>query len=516
MAVGLLAALAVSAGVFYAVNHPTECRNRVFVIGIDGITFDLVKPWVESGELPNFARIMKEGAQGPLASTLPPISPTAWTAAGTGVNPGKNNVFGFFAGWHWTGSRYANTPVNSGERKCKAVWQLASEAGLPVVVVNMPVTSPAETVNGLMISGFPIIKDQPWVYPPSRAAEFADWPLDAHTPGMRPGEEAQTFAKLTDEESRRWRTGLRLMDSERYKLFWHVLTITDRIQHHYWRFMDKNHILHDPDMAKTLGSAVLDTYKRMDAALGDVMTRMRDDDVLVVLSDHGFGPLHTTISGPGFLKANFPDGKLKVRPIDGIYACFKIRPAEYLDDGEDMQPLITQTRERLAKELRELKDPTSGKPVMQSVWVNSEIYKGPYAQEGPDVIGLEEPGYLTVNGWDYSGPGFMRRVAVTDHMYSADHRPYGVLLLYGRGIAPGSHAANAAIIDVAPTVLHLLGLPIPEQIDGRVLTECLRTDYLAAAPIRKTDREIVQKHWKDGASAEEIDKQLRGLGYVQH
>ena len=126
-------------------------NKRFVVIGLDGATFDLIKPWVKRGEMPNFSRLMEEGVHGELRSTQPPISPQAWSSFMTGKNAGKHGIYNF---QERAPQSYNMRFINARARRGKALWNILSEAGKQVIVVGVPCTYPPEPVNGVLISGF--------------------------------------------------------------------------------------------------------------------------------------------------------------------------------------------------------------------------------------------------------------------------------------------------------------------------------------------------------------------------
>src|SRR5512135_727140 len=123
---------------------------KVFCIGLDGATFDLIRPWAESGQLPTFKKIMDGGAWSELRSTVPPVTASAWSSFMTGKNPGAHGLFDFMQRRR---DSYDLAPVSVLDRDGKAVWDLIGEAGKKVIVMNVPVTWPPQPVNGLLITG---------------------------------------------------------------------------------------------------------------------------------------------------------------------------------------------------------------------------------------------------------------------------------------------------------------------------------------------------------------------------
>src|SRR5881227_2063263 len=128
---------------------------RTVIFGADGLTFRVLHPLMERGELPNFRRLRQEGCEGVLESKYPPLTPAAWTSLSTGLKPARHGVYDFWS--------YDEQPEQESTRKArvqtrrkggKAIWNILSEYGKQALVINVPVTYPPEAVNGIMISGY--------------------------------------------------------------------------------------------------------------------------------------------------------------------------------------------------------------------------------------------------------------------------------------------------------------------------------------------------------------------------
>src|SRR5215813_2846442 len=182
--------------------------SKVVILGLDGATFDLILPWVQSGKLPHFAQLLHQGISGRLRSTVPPMSPPAWNSFMTGKNPGKHGIFDF------TGRKpqsYETSFINAAWRRAPDFWQYLTEAGKRIAVLSVPFTYPPEKVNGIMISGFDApgiagLVDRSATYPPelceeirSRVGEYPMAPnLFAYTdPGEMLEATVQTMAQKT-------------------------------------------------------------------------------------------------------------------------------------------------------------------------------------------------------------------------------------------------------------------------------------------------------------------------------
>jgi predicted AlkP superfamily phosphohydrolase/phosphomutase len=143
---------------------------KVLIIGLDGITFDLLGPWIEAGELPNLQKLMEQGASGKLRSTLPPISSSSWSSFATGVNPGKHGLVDFV---YPGADSYKVTMINAASRQTRALWNWLNDAGYKVGLLGIPTTYPPEPVDGFMISGF--LSPGPeseWAFPPELKQEL--------------------------------------------------------------------------------------------------------------------------------------------------------------------------------------------------------------------------------------------------------------------------------------------------------------------------------------------------------
>ena len=146
-------------------------KRRVFILGWDGATFDLIKPWVAKGHLPTIARLMEAGSHGPLASTQPPMTFPAWSSFMTGKNPGKHGLFDFIEPVaEGQGFRFTNAT----SRQSETLWGCLSRHGRKVGVLNVPMTYPPEPVNGYLISGLDTPDERsPFLHPQGLREELA-------------------------------------------------------------------------------------------------------------------------------------------------------------------------------------------------------------------------------------------------------------------------------------------------------------------------------------------------------
>ncbi|MBI4838806.1 MAG: alkaline phosphatase family protein, partial [Nitrospirae bacterium] len=145
-------------------------KIKVMVIGIDGATFDVINPLISRGKLPNLKQLIDNGASGQLKSTMPPLSPAAWSTFQTGKNPGKHGVFDFFRN---SPGEHGYLPVNSTFLKSKTLWEILSDYGKRVGVLNIMFNYPPREVNGFIVSGKETPSEESeYTFPPSLKNEL--------------------------------------------------------------------------------------------------------------------------------------------------------------------------------------------------------------------------------------------------------------------------------------------------------------------------------------------------------
>jgi len=499
---------------------------------------------VKEGKLPNMGRLMEEGYYGELESTVPILSPVAWTSFSTGVNPGRHGIFDFLTRQEDT---YQIIPTFSTQRMIRPLWKVASEMGKMVAILNLPATFPLDYVNGIMIVGEPIqLQDNRRVFPPELFEELA-------------GRFGKGFLKPTDSRSEKgllkdllysvemW-TGVSRYIAERvnWDLFIVVFTAPDPAQHFFWKYIDKTHPYYDEN--SIYRGAIYEVYRRVDWAIGELSKLEGNDTNILILSDHGFGPLYKTIPITDWLIKNgyllfknrsrvgrkgnlmgmmrfalwrlgvmgpFPpiptlDGvewsKTKVYSFGSSNALFvnlKGRePEGIVNPGREYYELL----EEVASGLKEMTLPGGLKPV-DKVYKRNELYLG--SSHSPDLFIQCRKGFgvaIEVK------PGWERW---TPTRWSGTHIGKGVLIMKGPDITYG-RVKKARIIDVAPTIYHLLGMPVPIGLDGRVLSEALKRDSLKG--LRYSSINIVEKREADITYTDEdirlVAERLRDLGYL--
>jgi predicted AlkP superfamily phosphohydrolase/phosphomutase len=200
-------------------------------------------------------------------------------------------------------------------------------------------------------------------------------------------------------------------------------------------------------------------------------------------------------------------------PAEGIEVNLKGRqPEGIVTPGAEFESVVTD----LVAALREAMDPETGRPIAAEVHRKEEVYHGPYLDIAPDVVLVLGPGHKA--GVESAGPP-TTRVALDnlDRDLSGVHTMDGILIAHGPGIRRGSGLTGARIGDLAPTILHLTGQPVPTAMDGRVLAEMLEPGYAAAHPVRYAEQAVTTTPAAPAVSDADdaaMREKLRGLGYI--
>jgi predicted AlkP superfamily phosphohydrolase/phosphomutase len=283
---------------------------KIFVLALDGATFDLIRPWVEEGHLPLFKQLMENGAWGELMSTIPPITPVAWLTFMTGKNPGRHGVFDFFRPIQKDYSELI--PVSASLNQEPPIWRLLSQRGYRVCVLNVPMTYPPEPINGVIYAGVPTPANKAdYSYPPELHRDLSSlgWDLSRDATFTQ-GSFAEYFAYLKDLAATRTDAALHLLQRETWDFFMIHYLETDQVLHSYWRFLESespDHPLHD---------AMLHFYQYIEAQMARLLEHIGPNTQLLILSDHGMGPVHYHINLNNWL---IKEGFLRWKPRFSTY-----------------------------------------------------------------------------------------------------------------------------------------------------------------------------------------------------
>jgi len=535
-------------------------RNRVLIVGLDGATFDVVLPLVEKGRLPVIARLIEGGAWGDLLSTRPPLSPVAWSSFLTGKNPGRHGVFAFE---EIVPGTYDFRPVTGRPPGHPTLWRLLGDRGRRVVALDIPFSYPPEPVNGLLVAGYGTPVGSRFTYPQSLQDELARrfGEFDVAVPRIKASPPREAVFRRWDRilENRR-RVADYLVRTADWDVFMIVLGVTDHIQHGAWTYFSPVHPDSRSPDAPRLREALFHYYEEADKFIGRLLDAAGEPLNVVILSDHGFGTvwrgdltrrilaaegwlryrgaalgagvgarvvdfLHRAYDAMPWLKRFLhrrPEDRRRIkralaRAVDwGRTAAFPATmgwqvfvnrrgdfPQGIIEPGEPYERLCREIAERLERETL----PGTDLKIIRRVWRRDDLYTGEAAARAPDF-------FVEYENLHKSSPP---AAGAKWDLVSA-HAMDGIFIFSGPDAAK-KHLEGARIVDVAPTVLYLLGLPLAEDFDGVVLEDAIREDVLRARPIEYGEAPASAAGRGDEGElspeeAESVRRQLRDLGYL--
>lgn len=549
--------------------------RKCLVVGLDGATFDLLDPWMEEGLLPSLKKLVTKGARGELQSTIPPSTAPAWVSMVTGKNPGKHGIFDFRLG---LSSGFERPLVSSYSIGAERLWRTLNRKGKRVGLINVPLTYPPEPVEGFLIAGMMTPGPQAaYAYPARLKGQLQDAigdyviNIESQRYSIEGEEEALAFLKDVQYAFEKRRDALYyLMAEEDWDFLMVVFVLPDRIQHRLWKYLDERTIFfHRPEGAR-IREAVRRSFASLDETLGTLFRTLGPSTNIFLVSDHGFGPLLALInfnswfSDLGILRVRKRSGwkaslfqrgvSLSKRPwfrqvvprsirskvqevvrsrrslfrpgvereIDWrrtqAYFAGTLQQAIYINQegyggGVGAGAPYEDLRNSLKEKLYSLRDPWDGSQLVDRVFFREEIYWGPYLDQGPDIS-------LVAKGYSYLGAAELGRGSlVTDmrHDPRGFHRLSGIFVAVGKDIQSGLEIEGASIIDVAPTILLSMRLPLPQDMDGQVL-DIFSEEFRRANPIQyETPSESPLPPEREIYSPEDreaLEERLRGLGYL--
>jgi predicted AlkP superfamily phosphohydrolase/phosphomutase len=541
-----------------------KMKRRVLIFGIDGGTWRILQPAMDSGAMPFLSELCRRGCRGALESTTPPITPAAWTSFQTGRNPGSHGVYDF-ALWD-----RATRKINyvSSRLYSDTLWDMASSAGLRVGVLNVPMTYPAWKINGYMVTGLmtPSL-ERDWTWPPELAPEllaavpgYHVFSFDSARQGNPHRNPDGFLDRLADISKNRTKAALHLFQKELLDLFMIHFQASDVIQHVLWGYLDHGHPYFSPRIRDKVFQRF---YRCLDEQLKIVQAAFQaagGDCLTLVISDHGFQSHYKRfqfgnwLAGEGLLAIRkLPRRCAALRDILNRTECFgvesylerfrfgrKIITAVYeptfeidwdhtrvysfsrccdgyvffLDtDPDQRRQMETQLREQLTR----LVDPRTGRPVIEKIIPRDRLYRGPKLDTLPDWILKPAPGYSISGEFNPIYSEILLPVRKGRDFHIGMHHPDGILVAAGPRVRPAARIAGARLIDITPTVLAWLGLAVPESMDGTILQDLFTRRIIetpgqggAAPSPARADTPVYSEE-----DIHSIEERLRDLGYIE-
>ncbi len=539
----------------------------IIIIGLDGATLDLIAPWVEAGELPAIGALLRGGASGRLRSTHPPLTPVAWSSFLTGCGPGKHGTYAFMQ----LDRQYTPTFLNGGSLTIPTFLDLLSDAGARVGALNVPWTWPPPRVNGFCLSGLDAPGFGPHIaYPDGLFEEVAEaigGYFDKFVPPARSG---YALDRLDHQIEGCGAAARYLMQSHPVDVFAVVFGSSDHVQHWFWH--DRQTVARD---GRRVDDLLLYTYRKLDEEIERIVAECAGDRTVVMLmSDHGAGPclgginLDLWLASHGWLTlspvsegwrrrlrrgviraggrlvpagirrrlgsrlaharrdmiSSFLTGRVDWSATSAFswsdYGNISLNLQGRYDQGTVPADEADALVDEIAQAIANISHPETGERVMSAPLLGRQLYHGDRVADAPDLMAVvRDYRYEILSNFTPAGllPREQERSIFSPPRRQGTHRLHGIFCANGPGVRTDMTLAGARIEDVAPTILHLAGCPVPAWMDGRVLSQMLVREHLRSRPPERRDDTLVdgerRRDYDDDERAR-VAETLRGLGYL--
>ncbi len=504
--------------------------GHIIIVGLDGCTFDVIKPWADLGILPNIAKLLDESAWGNLISTYPPLTMPAWVSFATGKDPGRFGLYGFTS--LMDGSYKLRHQAHYHAQDQLELWDILNTNGLTCGILNHPLMDRPVRVSGYCVPGFMAHEVSYRTYPAELRSELDKvvglYELDAR------GAYIQSESKLLEQclriMNKRADAVIHLLGARPVDLFLGIFTMTDRILHRFYNTYGPGRYTTDypPD------NPMAEFFQALDLRIGEIIGALGEDDFLFIISDHGFSHADSAFYiNNWFRQQNLLDwkgeGKLyhlgitqknigRVVNKVGLYKYAQrwapsflkrtIPPGHNPAEGVSIIDVIYEERINWSqtKVLALSNGPVAG------IYVNTDDrpegivpkaekreFLGRLAQEMRSFLEQEAEGSLKVN------IRFPEEIYATDALHNCadlyidfgaelipsgsiseegnlfgphplqEHAMEGMFIANHPWVNPG-RTKDMYLLDIMPTVLYLHDIPIPKGVDGRVMKEIFKKD----------------------------------------
>lgn len=532
-------------------------KRKMLLLGLDGATLKVLGPLAERGVIPFFNSLMQKGSYAPLTSTIPFISPTAWCSFITGKNPGKHGVFDFRSkvkGSYNFAKNIPNVP------KRGTLWKYLSEAGYKNLIFNVPMTYPPQPINGTMVGGFgtPGLESG-FTYPEGIRREILDkfdYVLDVYWAKEDIDDEARLMDEITAMTTTKFEVADSLMRTDDADFVTLALISTDRIQHRFYKHIRMH--LEDPGYDNAIVKKILEHMSLIDEKARAFYEKWNFTDILL-MSDHGFTECDKTLN---LHKIFYDLGWLEFREVGdkkdsallgmmrrmglsghnirkfvskiGLGSVGQMNKLLYSMESLDWEktrvfcvtdfgiylnvkgrePLGTieqddyeRMRDEVIKKLLAFR--YQGKQVFYRIYKREELYHGEFLETAPDlIIGDFDSSFTLGRAGDKDVP-LARDLTIR----SGTHEIAGTFIASGENFVKQGLLAAPDIIDLMPTVLAYYGVPIPEDVDGRILSEIFR-EKPNIARTKGLDENIKNAESYTEEEKDKVIDQLKDLGYL--
>lgn len=463
---------------------------KVFVIGLDCAPPELLfKQW--RNELPNLKSLFDDGALSTMYSSTPAITVPAWSSMTSSKDPGELGFYGFRNRADYSyDNRYIATSLAVKEKR---VWDFLGEAGKKCTLVGVPQTYPIRPVNGNLISSFltPSTTSSriQWTYPESLQKEIQDLlapeVYDVDVPQYRTDDKAFLLRQINDMTRKRFRVLRYLLDNKPWDFFMYVEMGVDRIHHGLWAHHDSSHRNHDP--ASPYVNSIKDYYHFIDQEIGTLLERLPGNTHIIVISDHGVKKMEggicinewlrqagylTLFDDPSegrlssFEKVEVDWSKTKAWGDGGYYGRIFFNVEGREPNGTIPPDDYDAFSDMLTEEIRDIPTP-DGSPLDTKVFNPRKVYRTVRGVAPDLLVYFDNLGWRSVGSFGHGDIWTFKNDTGPD---DANHAVNGIYAY----IPPernlnGRTLPDTQLMDFAPTILDIFGLPIPPDMQGKLI-----------------------------------------------
>lgn len=544
--------------------------KKVLIIGLDGGCWKVFDTFIERGYMPNLRALKETGVSGILKSTIPPITPAAWTSFQTGTKPGKHGIFDFI---QFNKEKKEFNLVSSDLIRVETIFDYLSKNGLKVISINLPLTYPPKAVNGIMISCFltPNLKSD-FVYPFSLKEEILNkFPNYTISPeeifykyNPYQGKFDNFLLGMADQVQEKKDLAKYLINNKQWDLIFIQFQSLDSLQHALWPYIDKDHPLFEEAKYNQIANSY---FAKLDNAIGEIVenaksAHSKSDLMAILLSDHGFKRVEKIFNLPGWLvdnrylvnnynakvgiKENFITlaiklDKYNLRKRIPFFRAFRNKHKELfsnhikasIDFNRSKVVYIPITgwgnlflldssdnfKNRIIRNLENIID-EDGNKVIKKIHHKDEIYNHKDSNLLPDLILEPADGYvIEAKASIKKDKKIFRIINVQKDNFIGNHDIDGIFVFNGVDVLKKEKTETINIWDIAPTIIYFLGLPVADYMDGKVCKELFTGKIIGATEINYIDVSSDDYHRdysdKDKMKdEEEVRKRLQILGYM--
>lgn len=362
-------------------------KPKTVIIGIDGVSYDLMDSLSEKGVMSNFKLLKNRGFFSKLRSSIPPLSSISWSSIITGKNPGEHGIFGFM---ELDPKTYTLFFPDFTSLKSPCFWQKIADK--KHIILNVPSTYPAQPLNGIHVSGFISLDLEGAVYPKKEIDNLKelDYKVDVDS-SLAHQSKSLFLENLMAVHKTRVKAFRYFWQKKNWDLFMIVFTGSDRLGHFFWKEYQEEGESYE---------VILDYFRKIDEVIGEVASQLKENDSLFMLSDHGMAETNGNINinyilkEKGFLDLN-PEFK-SFNQITEKTKAFALEPGRIYIHKKDKYSRGRVEKEReLIEELKELFENLEfeDEKVIEKVFLKQEAYKGEHLDQAPDLILLPNKGF---------------------------------------------------------------------------------------------------------------------------